>query len=117
MGVLVLVLALAFAGPSQCTRNQPSATSQCSPKSPVAAHETMPAPSLGGATLPYRILLPADYATGTSRYPALYLLHGLGDTENDWWERTHLADYAARIHLIIVTPGVGDSWYANSASN
>jgi S-formylglutathione hydrolase FrmB len=63
-------------------------------------------------------MLPSDYATNTQRrYPVLYLLHGLTGDENDWWTRTRLAEYAARYHLIIVTPGVGDSWYANSASD
>jgi S-formylglutathione hydrolase FrmB len=79
--------------------------------------ETLDAPSLNGKALPYRVLLPADYATSGKRYAVLYLLHGLTGNENDWWERSKLAEYAARYHLIVVTPGVGDSWYANSASD
>lgn len=79
--------------------------------------ETLAAASLGGKALPYRVMLPSDYATSRRSYPVLYLLHGLTGDESDWWTRTRLADYAARYHLIIVTPGVGDSWYANSASD
>lgn len=82
-----------------------------------ARREMLTAQSLDGALLPYRILLPADYEKSQRRYPVLYLLHGLTGNENDWWERTHLAQYAERFRLIIVTPGVGDSWYANGASN
>lgn len=79
--------------------------------------ETLAAASLGGKTLPYRVMLPVGYATDSRRYPVLYLLHGLTGDENDWWTRTRLSEYAARYHLIIITPGVGDSWYANSASD
>lgn len=79
--------------------------------------EKLAAPSLGGKELPYRVLLPADYATASRRYPVLYLLHGLTGNEDDWWERSRAAEYASRYHLIIVTPGVGDSWYANSATD
>lgn len=98
---------------------QSAATAQAKARTTasVASHETLTAASLGGKALPYRLMLPADYATSTRRYPVLYLLHGLAGDENDWWTRTRLSEYAARYHLIIVTPGVGDTWYANSASN
>ncbi|HEY0379671.1 MAG TPA: alpha/beta hydrolase family protein [Pyrinomonadaceae bacterium] len=91
------------------------AAAEALPASPT--RESLAAPSLGGKQLPYRVLLPADYATSGKRYPVLYLLHGLTGNENDWWERSKLTAYAARYHLIVVTPGVGDSWYANSASD
>jgi putative tributyrin esterase len=79
--------------------------------------ERLAAASLGGKELPYRVLVPADYATSSRRYPVLYLLHGLTGNEDDWWERSRAAEYASRYRLIIVTPGVGDSWYANSATD
>jgi putative tributyrin esterase len=79
--------------------------------------ESLAAPSLNGKALPYRVLLPADYATSGKRYPVLYLLHGLTGNENDWLERSKLTEYAGRYHLIVVMPGVGDTWYANSASD
>ena len=99
---------------------EPKVVQQTAPAKALPAQpsrESLAAASLGGRQLPYRVLLPADYATSGKRYPVLYLLHGLTGNENDWWERTKLVDYAARYHLIIVTPGVGDSWYANSASD
>lgn len=83
----------------------------------AASRETLTAASLGGKALPYRVMLPTDYGKNSRRYPVLYLLHGLTGNQNDWWERTRLTEYAARYHLIIVTPGVGDSWYANSATD
>src|SRR3954470_15619190 len=71
---------------------------------------------LVGATLPYRAILPVDYDTATTtRFPVLYLLHGLGGHYTDWTTRTNVADYAARYRLIIITPEGNDSWYVDSA--
>ena len=83
----------------------------------VVISESFAAASLGGAPLPYRILLPADYEASAGRYPVLYLLHGADGNEKDWTSRTNLTAYAERYRLIIVMPGVGNSWYANSASD
>jgi putative tributyrin esterase len=94
-----------------------SAQAKAESTATVASHEMLAAASLGGKSLPYRVMLPVGYAQNTRRYPVLYLLHGLSGDENDWWTRTRLPEYAAKYHLIIVTPGVGDSWYANSASD
>lgn len=82
-----------------------------------AVRETLAAESLGGRSLPFRILLPADYSTSSRRYPVLYLLHGLTGDENDWPMRSRIKEYAARYRLIVVMPGVGDTWYANSATD
>jgi len=69
-----------------------------------------------GATLPYRAILPVDYNTATTtRFPVLYLLHGLGGHYTDWTTRTNVADYAAQYQLIIITPEGNDSWYVDSA--
>lgn len=100
--------------PSETGLNETTSTNQSS----EAKRETLAAPSLGGQTpLPYRVLLPIDYRTSARRYPVLYLLHGRTGDENDWSTKTNLVQYAARHRLIIVMPGVGDSWYANSATN
>jgi len=64
------------------------------------------------ATLPYNVILPADYDTSkTTRYPVLYLLHGLTGHYNDWVQRSNVADYAADYRMIVVTPEGNDSWY------
>ena len=71
-----------------------------------------------GATLPYSVILPPNYETSpTTRYPVLYLLHGLTGHYVDWVTRTNVADYAARYSMIIVTPEGNDSWYTDSATN
>ena len=70
---------------------------------------------LVNATLPYNVILPADYTTARStRYPVLYLLHGLTGHYSDWLKRTNIADYAAEYRLIIVMPEGNDSWYSDS---
>jgi putative tributyrin esterase len=69
-----------------------------------------------GQTLPYQALLPPDYPTSVTRYPVLFLLHGLTGRYTDWFTRTNLADYAARYRLIIITPDGRDSWYTDSAT-
>src|SRR6185436_13954794 len=66
-------------------------------------------------TLPYNVILPADYdAAKTTRYPVLYLLHGLTGHYNDWVARTNIADYAADYRIIVVMPEGNDSWYVNN---
>ena len=72
---------------------------------------------LVNTTLPYNVILPSDYDTSrTTRYPVLYLLHGLTGHYNDWVQRSNVADYAADYRMIVVTPEGNDSWYTDSAT-
>lgn len=72
---------------------------------------------LVNATLPYNVILPTDYATARStRYPVLYLLHGLTGHHSDWLTRTNIGDYAAEYRLIVVMPEGNDSWYTDSGT-
>ncbi len=72
---------------------------------------------LVNASLPYNVILPPDYRRSTStRFPVLYLLHGLGGHYSDWVTRTNVAHYAARFGLIVVTPEGNNGWYVDSAS-
>jgi len=69
---------------------------------------------LVNSTLPYNVILPVDYDTSkTTRYPVLYLLHGLTGHYNDWVQRSNIADYAADYRMIVVTPEGNDSWYVD----
>lgn len=71
---------------------------------------------LVGKNLPYNVVLPTRYqASPTTRYPVLYLLHGLTGHYTDWPTRTNVSDYAAQYGLIIVTPEGNDGWYTDSA--
>lgn len=72
---------------------------------------------LVGASLPYNVILPSDYdRSRTTRYPVLYLLHGLTGHYSDWVSRSNVADYASQYRLIVVMPEGNDSWYANSVT-
>jgi len=65
-----------------------------------------------GAQLPYNVILPPDYEKSrTTRYPVLYLLHGLTGHYADWTTRSNVADYARQYRIIVVTPEGNDSWY------
>jgi S-formylglutathione hydrolase FrmB len=79
--------------------------------------ETVPFKSaLLGTSLPYQVILPADYAASPSaRYPVLYLLHGLSDHASTWIERTNVVEHAAAYRLIIVAPEGNNGWYTDSA--
>jgi S-formylglutathione hydrolase FrmB len=67
---------------------------------------------LVGASLPYNIILPDDYdKSRTTRYPVLYLLHGLTGHYPDWTTRSNVADYARQYRMIVVMPEGNDSWY------
>src|SRR6185295_8643634 len=69
---------------------------------PAASIETIQFHStLIGKTLPYKVVLPADYRVArATRYPVLYLLHGLSGHYSDWTTRTNVADYASKYRLI-----------------
>jgi len=72
---------------------------------------------LVGTTLPYTVVLPDDYDTAkTTRYPVLYLLHGLTGHYSDWTSRSNVADYARQYRMIVVTPEGNDGWYTDNAS-
>src|SRR5260370_15205506 len=72
---------------------------------------------LVNATLPYNVILPPDYrASSTTRYPVLYLLHGLTGHYSDWLTKTNVADYAAQYRIIVVMPEGKDGWYTDSAT-
>ena len=63
----------------------------------------------------YNIFLPRSYDTDVNKkYPVLYLLHGMNDTNQGWTMRGHLKDVADQLiasgemsEMIIVTPDAG----------
>ncbi len=120
---LFLLLALMLAPPqTTCAQTAaPSASPTTTAASSSARVEAVAFESrLVGKPLPYNVLLPADYertAREKTRYPVLYLLHGLGGGAGDWVSaRSRLAEYAAAHRLIIVAPEGRDGWYTDSAT-
>jgi putative tributyrin esterase len=69
-----------------------------------------------GKTLPYNVILPADYRVSATRYPVVYLLHGWAGHYSDWVTRTNIADYAAQYRIIVVMPEGNNGWYTDSES-
>jgi putative tributyrin esterase len=85
---------------------------------PEASNETL-ASKLMGRDMPYRVVLPAGYhdqKNSSTRYPVIYLLHGLTGHFNNWTDKTKIADYSATINAIIVTPEGEDGWYTDGAT-
>jgi S-formylglutathione hydrolase FrmB len=95
----------------------PLATASGSVPIAVPSLETVQFQSqLVNAALPYNVILPPAYrSASTTRYPVLYLLHGLSGHYTDWVTRTNISDYAAEYRLIIVMPEGNDSWYVDSS--
>ncbi len=113
-GFAALLLLLTFCA-------NPNVYAQTAATATIARGETVQFQSqLAGKTLPYNVILPPDYhsqAMQTTRYPVLYLLHGLFGHYTDWLAKTKLNSYAAQHHLIIVTPEGNNSWYTDSTTN
>jgi S-formylglutathione hydrolase FrmB len=84
-------------------------------------HElTFTTPAVSGETK-VRVLLPTGYdASGKTRYPVLYLLHGAVDNYASWTDKGDAAAITANAPLIVVMPDSGPSggyvdWYNGGA--
>jgi putative tributyrin esterase len=74
-------------------------------------------PSIG-RTLKYNILLPHEYDRTSTRYPVLYLLHGLSQNYTAWGRQNSAPFYAGLYDdLIVVMLDGGNSWYVNWSSS
>lgn len=70
----------------------------------------------------YSIYLPKSYNTETERkYPILYLLHGMTDTDQKWYDRGHVNEVIDQLvasgeacEMIIVSPNAGGSFEDNA---
>ena len=77
-------------------------------------HHTLPSEVLG-CDRNYTVFLPAGYDLEKDRrYPILYLLHGMSDTDRNWYYRGHVRDVMDQLAadgqvgpMIIVTPDAG----------
>lgn len=75
--------------------------------------------ALLGRTINYRILYPIKYYSPEkrdTRFPVLYLLHGLTGHSNNWLEKTQVAGYATHYDLFIVMVEGDNGWYTDSAT-
>lgn len=61
------------------------------------------------------VVLPEGAKHGET-YKTLYLLHGLSDDHTTWMRRTAIERYAGDREIAVVMPGVGRSWYTDTAT-
>ena len=74
--------------------------------------DTIPSQHLG-RDVPAVVILPTTEEK--QALPVIYLLHGYNQNENDWLAiRPDLPQIAQRLGIIIVCPGVGNTWYIDS---
>lgn len=59
-------------------------------------------------------ILPNSYKAGDQTFPVVYLLHGAGDNNNSWLQRTSIGDLADIYQFLVVCPDAGTSWYFDS---
>lgn len=88
---------------------------------PAAAevrYGTFPSAALG-REVRYAVDLPSSYASGQERYPVVYALHGLFESEA-FWERRGLAGALGRLrearavpHFLVVAVDGGNSFFVN----
>jgi enterochelin esterase family protein len=86
----------------------------------VEFRQSAPSPALG-RPVPYAIYIPGAAPPAGERWPVLYLLHGLTGRDGDWFSWGNLATILDRLiasgeirPLVVVAPGVGDSWYVDN---
>ena len=72
-------------------------------------NQTFQSSSLG-RRMPYNILLPDNYTTGTP-YAVLYMLHGRDDSYASWKQYSNLKAAMAGKRFIVVMPEGENSWY------
>lgn len=95
-----------------------SAQVSAKPSLPSTVSEQKLTSKLMGRDMPYRVIVPQRYnESAQSRYPVVFLLHGLTGHYNNWTELTKLANYLAGYDIIVVTPEGGDGWYTDSVSS
>lgn len=95
-----------------------SAQVSTKPSLPSTVSEQKLTSKLMGRDMPYRVIVPIHYSeSAQSRYPVVFLLHGLTGHYNNWTELTKLANYLAAYDIIVVTPEGGDGWYTDSVSS
>lgn len=69
--------------------------------------------------MPFRVILPTTYSKpkDNTRYPVIYLLHGLTGHYSNWIDKTKVVDHARDQNFIIVTAEGDNGWYSDSVTN
>lgn len=133
ISALLASLALAACGSSNGDVNHPAPdpTPKPTASAPKPAQPKIPKLSTGKGTVKtatftskslgvdkqYYVYLPGGYETSGARYPVIYMLHGLGGSENNWTKYMGLTEAADAMKLaaIVVMPDGDNSFYTNNA--
>jgi S-formylglutathione hydrolase FrmB len=74
-----------------------------------------------GRPIPYAVYKPFPFPAEGERWPVVYLLHGLGGADGDWFTWGNLGPILDRAigegrikPMVVVAPGAGDSWYVDN---
>jgi S-formylglutathione hydrolase FrmB len=117
MSLVVAALLLAFAPAAAANPLKLTKTEQLDPR---LSELTFTTPALAAETH-VRVLLPTDYdASGHTRYPVLYLLHGAIDDYKSWTDKGDAEAITKGVPLIVVMPDAGQfgnytNWYNDGA--
>ena len=88
-----------------------AAFTSCASSSSQPAAQTFHSAALG-RTMRYQVSVPPN--ADAKRFPVVYLLHGHGGQETDWFTHSAAAEVANKAGLVVVTPDGGNSWYLNT---
>jgi S-formylglutathione hydrolase FrmB len=88
-----------------------AAAAGCAMRAPGTSAETFHSEALG-RTMRYQVAIPSS--SGEKRFPVVYLLHGHGGQETDWFIHSAAAEVANTLGLVVVTPDGANSWYINT---
>jgi len=88
----------------------------------VLPDQRAPSRALGGE-IAYTVYLPDAIAEPSRRFPVVYLLHGYGAGQGEWFKGGRVAEALDRligageiVPVIAVAPSAGKSWYVDSAA-
>lgn len=113
----LLVFAFAFTVAGQVAQPATEQSATPAPANRIESHRL--ASKLTGREMPYRVIVPEGYsdrANAQTRYPVIYLLHGLFGHFDNWTDKTKIDEFSRTYKFIIVTPEGADGWYTDSVS-
>ena len=87
------------------------AAAGCTTRAPGTSAQAFHSEALG-RTMRYQVAVPSS--SSAKRFPVVYLLHGHGGQESDWFIHSAAAEVAITLGLVVVTPDGANSWYINT---
>lgn len=115
---VILLLAFALVAPiSTSAQTTQTAKLSVAVKVSVASEDLKLDSKLMARQMPYRVMLPKNYESDKqTRFPVIYLLHGLTGHFDNWSDKTKLAEYLAPYNFIVVMPEGDNGWFTDSAT-